>query len=875
MRSTRRVRRRGPRSHVARERRRARREHLDDRTGRSDRPSTDSDLGDHPDEFPQGKVCHDPPPQVVPGFSPVREVEDYHEVVPPANACGQSQAADFTTESFTFLFLNIQGYVSHDAELSALIESCDFPTFVGLNETFFPGEGILKEVDLKGYTKVSRLDRRDGSGWGGIMLFAKEGYQDFIVHVGDSEVAERSWHILHTDRGLVSLCLWYRPPNRGEIDSISTLPHELDQFAKDVCGHIIVGDLNVHQESWLKHSSDGNTTEGKELHAFCRERGLDERVRKPTRGNNLLDLVLTDLASLVKCRVISGISDHEAVLSTFEFPLPEVAAHEREVFLFNKARWGEMREELCKTDWSTIILEGDADGSSERFTEFLLDVCGRYIPRKRIHDRAESHPWLDDNCRRLIWRKRSARGTVDFVLRRDECSRGLVKAYNAFAARTRDKLQQMGSSSRGWWKVAKSLMSASSVRSTVPPLLRCDGSWATTSKEKADLFSEVFASKSSLDDAEENEFSEILEMDNVKMGNGFLAIRRRYVRSVLKGLNENSGTGPDLLASRVLRRCRSALELPILLLARVIVASGRWPQTWRLHWVVPLYKKKSKADAANYRGIHLTPQLSKVIERVVGKAFLPWIYRHDKFGTNQYAYGQGKSHRDALAVNVFSWLLKLEEGDIVALYCSDVSGAFDRVRRERLLAKLSASGIHPTILRFLASWLEDRKSVVVVNGDSSAERILANSVFQGTVLGPPLWNLFYLDACLAVRRLEFTDVVFADDFNAWKTFTQGTAIDDMLAECLQCQDSLHSWGRANSVKFDPSKESFHVLHRTRAHGDDFCFWEFCSTASFECTVPCHVCPGRRDGGSKQFCDRGDFFTRGIWSIFTNRLCCRT
>ncbi len=187
----------------------------------------------------------------------------------------------------------------------------------------------------------------------------------------------------------------------------------------------------------------------------------------------------------------------------------------------------------------------------------------------------------------------------------------------------------------------------------------------------------------------------------------------------------------------------------------------------------------------------------------------------------QDAYGQGKSHRDALAVNVFAWLLKLEEGDIVALYCSDVSGAFDRVRRDRLLAKLSASGIHPTILRFLASWLEDRKSVVVVNGDSSAERILANSVFQGTVLGPPLWNLFYLDACLAVRRLEFTDVVFADDFNAWKTFTQGTAIDDMLAECLQCQDSLHSWGRANSVKFDPSKESFHVLHRTRAHGDDF------------------------------------------------------
>ncbi len=74
---------------------------------------------------------------------------------PPAHTSGEPLVAGLATESFTFLFLNIRGYVSHEVELAALIESSDFPTFVGLNETFLPGERILKEVDLKGYVKIS------------------------------------------------------------------------------------------------------------------------------------------------------------------------------------------------------------------------------------------------------------------------------------------------------------------------------------------------------------------------------------------------------------------------------------------------------------------------------------------------------------------------------------------------------------------------------------------------------------------------------------------------------------------------------------------------------------------------------------------------
>ena len=121
----------------------------------------------------------------------------------------------------------------------------------------------------------------------------------------------------------------------------------------------------------------------------------------------------------------------------------------------------------------------------------------------------------------------------------------------------------------------------------------------------------------------------------------------------------------------------------------------------------------------------------------------------------------------------------------------------------------------------MASWLEDRTCTVLVSGLKTSESALSNSVFQGTVLGPPLWNLFYADASPSVRCLGFTDVVFADDFNCWKAFAAGTTCQEISRQTRRCQGNLHEWGAANSVKFDAGKESFHVLHRTRNHGDGF------------------------------------------------------
>ena len=48
------------------------------------------------------------------------------------------------------------------------------------------------------------------------------------------------------------------------------------------------------------------------------------------------------------------------------------------------------------------------------------------------------------------------------------------------------------------------------------------------------------------------------------------------------------------------------------------------------------------------------------------------------------------------------------------------------------------------MLRFLYSYLAPREAAVVVQGHNSDVFTIQDEVFQGTVLGPPLWNVFFL-----------------------------------------------------------------------------------------------------------------------------------
>ena len=240
-----------------------------------------------------------------------------------------------------------------------------------------------------------------------------------------------------------------------------------------------------------------------------------------------------------------------------------------------------------------------------------------------------------------------------------------------------------------------------------------------------------------------------------------------------------------------------------------------------VHWICPLYKRKAKSNPANYRGVHLTAQISKVVERVFADQITPFLEASGAYGPNQYAYARNRGYRDALAHIICVWIREITSKRRVALYCSDVAAAFDRVDVARLVSKLRSKGIHPQVVSVIDSWLQQRVAHVVVEGSLSVELLLRNMIFQGTVFGPILWNCFYEDARASIEKAGFCECVFADDLNSYRTFPAYVGDRHVLRQLVRCQAELHDWGKANGVSFDAAKEHHHIIDATCPHGDHF------------------------------------------------------
>ena len=89
------------------------------------------------------------------------------------------------------------------------------------------------------------------------------------------------------------------------------------------------------------------------------------------------------------------------------------------------------------------------------------------------------------------------------------------------------------------------------------------------------------------------------------------------------------------------------------------------------------------------------------------------------------------------------------------------------------------------------------------------------------MLGPPLWNLFFATCRYEVNKLEFREVVFADDLNCYRKFHSDCSTVFIDKQLHACQKSVHNWGQAHQVEFEASKESLHILCSKSPKGDNF------------------------------------------------------
>ena len=117
------------------------------------------------------------------------------------------------------------------------------------------------------------------------------------------------------------MCVSYRPPNAGP-----EFLHEFCRFLKcaDVSRYkdiIILGDFNYPSIHWLDGSGFLDISTDRGFTDILQEAGLFQLVNSPTRGQNILDLLLTTNEYLIDNITVTDDdstcvkSDHKAITS--------------------------------------------------------------------------------------------------------------------------------------------------------------------------------------------------------------------------------------------------------------------------------------------------------------------------------------------------------------------------------------------------------------------------------------------------------------------------------------------------------------------------------------------------------------------------------
>ena len=120
----------------------------------------------------------------------------------------------------------------------------------------------------------------------------------------------------------------------------------------------------------------------------------------------------------------------------------------------------------------------------------------------------------------------------------------------------------------------------------------------------------------------------------------------------------------------------------------------------------------------------------------------------------------------------------------------DLAKAFDTVNHNILLSKLERYGIRGKVLLLVKSYLSDKQQKIRIQNQTSKFKYLSYGVPQGTILGPLLFILYYVNDLLRDMP-EGSILSYADDTvimsseDTWSmTQDKINQLLGQLAECL-------------------------------------------------------------------------------------------
>ena len=270
------------------------------------------------------------------------------------------------------------------------------PDIIGITETWCNTNNFNSEYNVNDNYTVLRKDRQTNTTGGEVMLLIKKNLSVTETNYPEEDIGTESlWCTIKTGiNKFLKVGICYTPRRNDSIDL--RIAKEIEWASKSEV--VIMGDFNYAGINW--ETSQASCKDGDTFIETLRDNFLYQHVKEPTRGDKVLDLVLSLSENDIDTIEVShglGKSDHKTLIWNYLIS-SDRKENVIEVPDFRKAKFNELRSLVNSENWDVLSTLSTEDACVE-LKRVIHDGMATCIPMKTFR-KASKPMWMSNEISR-------------------------------------------------------------------------------------------------------------------------------------------------------------------------------------------------------------------------------------------------------------------------------------------------------------------------------------------------------------------------------------------------------------------------------------------------------------------------------------------